>query len=117
MGFVHVTVSLSNPSEAGRAEEVRALVDTDAMLSVFQSSLLERLGIPRMGQRRLRGFGGAITRATGTVNMAYAGEVAGVTVVFGDDGDPTIMGVTALESLGFQVNPVGGELDRVEMLI
>lgn len=40
-----------------------------------------------------------------------------MTVVFGEDSDPTVMGVTALESLGFNVNPVAGGLDRVEMLI
>lgn len=117
MGFVHVNIGLSNPSEPGSAEEINVLVDTGATLSVFPASLLDRLGIQRTGQRRLRGFGGVITRATGTVNLAYGGEVAGVTAVFGEDGDPTVMGVTALESLGFNVNPVAGELDRVEMLI
>ena len=117
MGFVHVNVGLSNPSAPGSAEEVNVLVDAGATLSVFPASLLDRLGIQRTGQRRLRGFGGVITRATGTVILTYGGEVAGVTVVFGEDGDPTVMGVTALESLGFNVNPVAGELDRVEMLI
>ena len=117
MGFVHVNVGLSNPSEPGRVEEVNVLVDTGATLSVFPSDLLDRLGIRRTGQRRLRGIGGIITRATGTVNITYDGEVAGVTAVFGEDRDPTIMGVTALESLGFNVNPVAGQLDRVEMLI
>lgn len=117
MGFVHVDVGLSNPSAPGSAEEVNVLVDTGATLSVFPASLLDHLGIPRTGQRRLRGFGGVITRAAGTVNLTYGGEVAGVTAVFGEEGDPTIMGVTALESLGFNVNPVAGELDRVEILI
>ncbi len=117
MGFVHVNVGLSNPSEPGNVEVVRVLVDTGATLSVFPASLLDRLGIQRTGQRRLRGFGGVITRSTGAVIMTYEGEVAGVTVVFGDESAPTVMGVTALESLGFNVNPAAGELDRVEMLI
>ena len=117
MGFVHVNVGLSNPSEPDRAEEVNVLVDTGATLSVFPAGLLDRLGIRRTGQRRPRGFGGVITRDTGAVILTYGGEVAGVTVVFGEDSDPTVMGVTALESLGFNVNPVAGGLDRVEMLI
>ena len=58
MGFVHVNIGLSNPSELGHAEEVRVLVDTGATLSVLPSSLLDNLGIRRTGQRRLRGFGG-----------------------------------------------------------
>ena len=117
MGFVHVNIGLSNPSEPGSAEEINVLVDTGATLSVFPASLLDNLGIQRTGQRRLRGFGGVITRDTGTVNVTYDGEVAGVTAVFGEDSDPTVMGVTALESLGFNVNTIAGELTRVEMLI
>lgn len=66
-GFVHVNVGLSNPSEPDRAEEVNVLVDTGATLSVFPAGLLDRLGIQRTGQRRLRGFGGVITRDTGAV--------------------------------------------------
>ncbi len=117
MGFVHVNIGLSNPSAPHNVEEVSVMVDTGATLSVFPASLLDRLGIQRTGRRRLRGFGGVISRATGTVDLTYGGEVAGVTAVFGEEGDPTIMGVTALESLGFNVNPVAGELDRAEMLI
>ena len=49
MGFVHVNVGLSNPSEPDRAEEVNVLVDTGATLSVFPAGLLDRLGIRRTG--------------------------------------------------------------------
>ena len=49
--------------------------------------------------------------------MSYDGVEAGVTVVFGDEGDPAVMGVTALESLGYDVDPTAGELHRVDMLI
>lgn len=117
MGFIHVNVDISNPSDPDSAEEVRVLVDTGATLSVFPASLLEGMGIKRIGQSRFRGFGGVITRDVGTINLRYGDAVAGVTVVFGEENDPAIMGVTALETLGFHVNPVDGELHRVEMLI
>ena len=117
MGFVHVNVGLSNPSDPDRTEEVRVLVDTDATLSVFPANLLERLEIRRIDQRRFRGFGGVVARDVGNVNMRYDGVEAGVTVVFGDEGDPSVMGVTALESLGYNVDPTAGELHRVDLLI
>ena len=117
MGFVYVNVGLSNPSETDAAAEVNVKVDTGSTLSVFPAGVLERLGVPRKAERRLRGFGGVITRSTGTVDMTYGGETAGVTVIFGEDNDPAIMGVTALESLGFNVNPVAGELTRVDTLM
>ena len=40
-----------------------------------------------------------------------------VTTIFGEEDDPAIMGVTALESLGFDVDPVAGRLKSVEMLM
>ena len=117
MGFVHVNVGLSNPSEPDRTEEVLVLVDTGATLSVFPANLLEGLGIQRIGQRRFRGFGEVVARDVGGVNIYYRGEVASTTAVFGAEDDPAVLGVTALETLGFNVDPTDGELHRVDMLI
>ena len=49
--------------------------------------------------------------------MGYEDAEEGVTVIFGAAEDPPIMGVTTLESLGFEVDPVGEKLNRVEMLL
>ena len=49
--------------------------------------------------------------------MSYDGAESGVTVAFGAEGDPAIIGVTALETLGFEVDPVSGRLNRVDMLV
>ena len=120
MGLIYVNVNLSLPNRTASAdtgEEVRVLVDTGVTLSVFPSGLLDRLGVRRIGQRRFRGFGATVTRDVGNVNLTYDGVVAGVTVVFGDEGDPAVMGVTALESLGYHIDPVAEELHRVDMLI
>lgn len=117
MGFIHVDVDVLNPSNSDLRESVSVMVDTGAMLSVLPASMLERLGIKRTGRRRFQGFGGPIIREVGIAGMSYADEVAGVTVVFGDEDDPPILGVTALGVLGFTVDPVKGGLSRVDMLI
>ena len=117
MGFVHVDVELSNPTDRQRSERIELLVDTGATLSVVPAPVLDRLGVSPMGSRNFRGFGGVVRRRTGTVAIAYDGDVAGVTVVFGEPDDPPILGVTALESLGYQVDPVTGELHPTEMLL
>ena len=93
------------------------MVDTGATLSVFPASLLDRLGIRRIGKKKFRGFGGVVTRDVGNVTMHYNGDAGGVTAIFGDEDDPPIMGVTALESLGYDVDPVNGRLKQVEMLL
>ena len=117
MGFIHVEVEVANPAAPDVKESVRVLVDTGAMFSVLPSGLLDRLGVRRRRGRRFRGFVGVITRDTGTVNMSYEGAEEGVTAIFGAEDDPPIMGVTTLESLGFEVDPVGEKLNRVETLL
>ena len=120
MGLIYVNVNIGLPGRtapAGLGEDVRVLVDTGATLSVFPSDLLDRMGVQRIGQRRFRGFGATVTRDVGNVNLTYDGVIAGVTVVFGDEGDPAVMGVTALESLGYHIDPVAEELHRVDILI
>ena len=117
MGFIHVDVDVLNPANSEKSERVRVMVDTGATLSVLPTNMLERLGVERKGRRRFQGFGGTIVREIGTADLRYANEVAGVTVVFGDEDDPPILGVTALEVLGFTVDPVKGGLSRVDMLI
>ena len=117
MGIAHVNVGVAKPSDQQPAEIVRVMVDTGAIVSVFPAGLLERLGVERVGQQRFRGFGGSVVRSVGGVAMTY-GDVTGVVpVAFGDEDDTAVMGVTALETLGYEVDPVRGELHRVEMLL
>ena len=40
-----------------------------------------------------------------------------VPVVFGEDGDPAVVGVTALEILGLEVGVVRGVLKEAELLL
>ena len=116
--MIHVNVALSSLLDTLDAtEETRAMVDTGATLSLFPASLLERLGMHRIGQRRFRGSGGSLVRDVGEARLGYDGDIVPILVVFGEEGEPAILGVTALETLGVQVDPVAGQLHRVDMLI
>ena len=117
MEFGRVNVELSNPTDRERSESIELLVDTGATLSVVPAPLLERLGVRHLGSRDFKRFGGVIRRQTEHVTMAYGGATVGVTVVFGEPDDPPILGVTALESLVYQADPVTGELHPTEMLL
>ncbi len=117
MGFVYADLDIASPTTPDTTESVRALVDTGAILSVFPSSLLDRLGVDRLGRRRFYGFGGVVVRQIGMAYIRYEDSVAGVTVIFGAEDDPPTMGVTALETLGYEVDPVNSRLNRVDMLM
>ena len=95
MGLTRVEIGISNPAGPDGERRVEVLVDTGATLSVIPRGLLEALGVTSIGRNRFRGFGGVVSRDVGGVLMSYGGSVAGVTVAFGEEGDPAVMGVTA----------------------
>ena len=117
MGFIYIDVEVANSAAPDVKESVRMLVNTRAMLSVLPSEVLDRLGVLRRPGRRFRGPCGVVTRDTVTIIIGYGHCLAGVTAVFGIENDTTTMGVTALGYLGFEVDPVGEKLNRVEMLL
>jgi predicted aspartyl protease len=117
MGLTYVEIGISNPADPDGERRVEALVDTGATLSVIPRDILEALGVGSIGKNRFKGFGGVVSREVANVLMRYRDSVAGVTVVIGEGNDPAIMGVTALESLGYQVDPVTGKLNPSEMLL
>ena len=70
------------------------------------------------GTRRCRSFDSrAVEREAEAVVLRYAGVSAPTSVIFGTEGDIPILGVMALEGLGYQVDPVTGELKPVELLL
>lgn len=118
MGFTYVRVLLCNPSGEGKQSEVELLVDTGAIISVIPRHALEALEIRPIGKRSFRTFGGnVIEREIGIAVFKYEDAVAGVQVAFGEEGEMAVLGATALETLGYQVDPVTKQLKPVELLL
>lgn len=117
MGLTYVKVHIAHPSHLERGEEVELLVDTGAMLTVVPRPVLQRLGVNPVAQRRFRAFGGVVEREVGGALIRYDATSAVIPIIFGEEGDPAVLGVTALEALGYQVDPVTGELRPTEMLL
>ena len=117
MGFVHVKTLVCNPAQEERCQEAELLVDTGATLSVIPRATLEQVGIRPIGSRKFKAFGGIIERETGVVTIKYLDDTAGITVVFGEGDDTPVLGVTALETLGYRVDPTTGELEPTELLL
>lgn len=118
MGYVKVKVKVRNPHMRERERELELLADTGAIYSVIPEMLLEDLKIERRSVRKLKlADGRIIQRHLGIVEVEVKGEVAHSTVVFGQEGDAAVLGVTALEELGLQVDPLTGELKPMELLL
>jgi len=118
MGFVRVKVKIGNPEKPGISRVVELIADTGAIYTVIYKKVLEELGIRKRGKRKFKlADGKVIEREVGIVEIEVKKIVAYTTVVFGEEDDTQVLGVTALEELGMQVDPVTGELKPMELLL
>jgi predicted aspartyl protease len=100
--------------------EVEALADTGAVYSVVRRGVLEQLGIRPLERRRFKAFGGYVERDVGEVGLVLLGRRRVVPIVFGEEGDVAVIGATALEIFGVEVDVVRGVrgvLKEAELLL
>lgn len=118
MGFTYVEGLLHNPADLAKSEAVEVLVDSGAIFTSVPRDVLHRLEIRPIARRKLRVYGGAtVERDIGVAVLEYEGKYAGITVIFGEAEDTPILGATALESLGYQLDPITKKLKPVELLM
>jgi clan AA aspartic protease len=114
MGTTHVTVAIRNPAEPDRVWEGLFLVDTGAVDSLVPRPYLEGIGLTPLGQRIYGLADGSEHRMDVTVaRVEFMGEIVGGTIVFGEAGAEPLLGVTALESVGIEVDPHNQTLRRL----
>ena len=118
MGMTRLEVEVENPIDEDRNESVRGLLDTGAVYSVVPSDVLYRIGIQPKGKQVFTlADGSTISREKGVALFRYSDRVGGATVVFGEEGDSVLIGVTTLEALGMAFNPITRELYPLPMLL
>lgn len=118
MGEVRVPVVVVNPRTGSRSEELIALADTGATLTVIPGEVLRRLGIPALRRVSLvLADGRRAQREVGEAHVALNGEAVPCRIVFGEPGDATLIGLTVLEQLGLAVDPVQRRLVPTDFLL
>lgn len=112
MGLTTITLELSPERGKGlRKVSIDALVDTGATFTVIPAPTLRRLGVEREGRIFLKlGDGRLVRRSVGSVRLRIGNRYRRIPVVFGSRGDPVLLGSTALDILGFAVDPTRREL-------
>ena len=113
MGVVQVTATVRNPAQPERSWDGLFLVDTGSTDCVVPSSALRSIGLAPRGSRTYELADGREETVDITIaEVEFMGEVVGATVGFGTDGVEPILGLTALESVGIEVDPVSQRLKR-----
>ena len=114
MGITHVKVAIRNPAEPERVWEGLFLVDTGAIDCLVPRRHLESIGLVPEGHRTYGlADGSEITLDVAGGRIEFMGEATWGTIVFGQDDAEPLLGVTAMESVGMEVDPVNQELKKL----
>ena len=114
MGAVNANVVIRNPADRSRSWEGRFLIDTGATDSLVPRPHLEAIGLTPEAQRTyVLADGSEITLDVAVARIELLGEIVGGTVLFGDADAEPLLGVTALESLGIEVDPLNQRLKKL----
>ena len=75
---------------------------------------MEAIGLQPRGQRVYELADGRKIKVDITVaEIEFMGEIVGGTIIFGEAGAEPLLGVTALESVGIEVDPTNQRLKRL----
>lgn len=114
MGITQVTVTIRNPADLEKAWEGLFLVDTGATDSLVPRPHLEAIGLKPKGQRVYElADGSELKMDITTADIEFMGEIVGGTIIFGEPNAEPLLGVTALESVGIEVDPRNQKLKRL----
>ena len=114
MGVVHVTATVESLGDPDKSYESLFLVDTGATDCLAPGNALRAAGINPDGTRRYElADGTPATFDIAATRIRFMGDVVGATVIFGPDDCEPLLGVTALESAGIEVDPRNQLLKRL----
>jgi clan AA aspartic protease len=116
MGLTHVDVKIGR---LGSKElyDAKFLVDTGAVDAMAPASELRRVGIEPVGKRTYELATGELQEFEyGLAELRFMGEITSTDIIFGPDDSKPILGVLALESAGYIVDPKNQTLRRLSAI-
>lgn len=101
----------------GKFAELEVLVDTGATFTKILKSIVSEIGLePKYEREAELGDGRTVSRKIAVAEVEMEDEKGSIPVAIGEEGERSILGYTALEILGFKVNPTTGKLGKVKAL-
>ena len=112
----YVTIEVGD-TRGERFEAVEVMVDTGSTYTALPGDLLRRLGVPvaEIAQSELAD-GSMAPIEVGDTIIRLEGRQFPTPVIFGGDGEPSLLGVMALERARLAVDPLNGRLIPVNVL-
>ena len=114
MAALHVTAAVVNPADQDRRWEALFRIDTNTMNCHVPGNQLREIGLQPIGKQTYeRADGSEIALDIAVARIEFMGEFVGATIIFGEDDTESLLGVTALESVGIEVDPLNQRLKRL----
>ena len=115
MGITRVDIKVCRIDQPSLCRAVKdAVVDTGATASAIPSDVIKELRIKLPIKRRFTlATGRSVVRQVGSAWIEYDGRKASDDIISTKRG-PALLSVTALEHLGFEVDPRTGKLKKLE---
>lgn len=107
VGTFHVSARIENVAERRKSAAIpKLLVDTGSEYTWIPEAILERIGIRREKKdlEFVMANGARITRSVGFAVVHVAGTFTVDEVVFGEQGDLSLLGARSLEGLNLSVD-------------
>jgi len=118
MGLTVLDIDVANPASPEVTERVEFLIDSGAIYSVVPRPILEKLDIKPIVEQTFRlATGDKISRKKGVALFRYGDRIGGADVIFGEEGDHTLLGAFTLEALGLSLDPLKRELKPLPMIL
>lgn len=113
MGITRTNVKIRNPAEPDRVWEGRCLVDTVAIDCLIPRQHLEAIGLEPGHRTYGLADGGSIRMDVTVGEIEFMDEIVGSAIVYGAANAEPLLGVTAMESAGVEVDPHNQTLNKL----
>lgn len=118
MSLTFLEIEVGNPATPRKTQALEFLVDSGAIYSVVPTPVLKKLGIkPLAKEEFILANGEKIVRKKGGAFFRYGEKVGVADVIFGEEGDSTLLGAFTLEALGLMLDPLRRELKSLPMML
>lgn len=118
MGVTNVILIVREHRKSEKFAEVEFLVDSGAVYSLVPGKILDALEIePYKEMSFSLADGTTIKRKISSAYFEFEGESGPAPVIYGEEGDTALLGVTTLESIGLVLNPFSRTLHPMRMLL
>lgn len=117
MGYVRVRGSAANSADHDLKVELEFIVDTGAIYTVIPKNVAEKIKLKETDKRKFKIGGGVVELPVSEAFLTIEGEGVTSLVAIGGEDTPVFLGMTTLELLGLQVDPINGKLKPLDLLI